>query len=61
MGTADEATEEQKEERSRGLVFEDARPGVLAGIAAGMNGESVRSEACCDCLMRTIINSHLGS
>ncbi|KAL0252708.1 hypothetical protein I308_102100 [Cryptococcus tetragattii IND107] len=37
VGTADECTEEQKEERSRGLVFEDARPGVLAGIAAGMN------------------------
>ncbi|OXG52602.1 hypothetical protein J010_01759 [Cryptococcus neoformans] len=37
VGTADECTEEQKAERSRGLVFEDARPGVLAGIAAGMN------------------------
>lgn len=58
VGTADECTEEQKAERSRGLVFEDARPGVLAGIAAGMNGESMRLEHLCGYL---IINSHLGS
>lgn len=32
-------SEEQKLERAKGLVFEDAIPGVLAGRSAGMNGE----------------------
>lgn len=38
MGTSDECSELQKEERRKGLVFEDSVPGVLAGVAAGMNG-----------------------
>lgn len=37
VGFPDDATEAQVAERARGLVFEDARPGVLAGVAAGMN------------------------
>ncbi|WRT63984.1 uncharacterized protein IL334_000911 [Kwoniella shivajii] len=37
VGTADECTPAQKEERSKAIVFEDARPGVMAGVAAGMN------------------------
>lgn len=37
VGTSDECSEIQKEERSKGLVFEDSVPGVLAGVAAGMN------------------------
>ena len=31
--------EAEREERARGLVFEDAVPGVMAGKRAGMNGE----------------------
>lgn len=34
------ANEEERLWRSRGIVFEDALPGVEAGIRAGMNGES---------------------
>ncbi|WWD17994.1 hypothetical protein CI109_102440 [Kwoniella shandongensis] len=37
VGTAESCTPAQKAERERGIVFEDARPGVLAGVAAGMN------------------------
>nr|XP_019014789.1 uncharacterized protein I206_00875 [Kwoniella pini CBS 10737]OCF53570.1 hypothetical protein I206_00875 [Kwoniella pini CBS 10737] len=37
VGTADECTENQKIERTKGVVFEDARPGVIAGVEAGMN------------------------
>jgi pseudouridine-5'-monophosphatase len=33
----DEPTEAQIEERKKGLVFEDAIPGVQAGLKAGMN------------------------
>ncbi|TYJ57593.1 hypothetical protein B9479_001675 [Cryptococcus floricola] len=32
-----EVSEKQKEERRKGIVFEDGTPGVLAGVAAGMN------------------------
>lgn len=39
VGTAEECSAAQKEERARGLVFEDAVLGVKAGVAAGMNGE----------------------
>lgn len=35
-----EPSEIQKEERSKGLVFEDALPGLQAGKRAGMSGES---------------------
>lgn len=38
VGTAEACSPEQAAERRRGLVFEDARPGVQAGVAAGMNG-----------------------
>ena len=34
-----EATEGQVRERAKGLVFEDAMPGMQAGKRAGMNGE----------------------
>ncbi|OCF55622.1 hypothetical protein L486_07107 [Kwoniella mangroviensis CBS 10435] len=37
VGTAEECTDAQRIERSKGIVFEDARPGVTAGVAAGMN------------------------
>ncbi|ORY33981.1 HAD-like domain-containing protein [Naematelia encephala] len=37
VGTADECTPEQAAERRKGIVFEDAVPGVNAGVAAGMN------------------------
>ncbi|WVN85867.1 uncharacterized protein L203_101019 [Cryptococcus depauperatus CBS 7841] len=37
LGTVDECSEQQKEERIKGLVFEDKRSGVLAAVAAGMN------------------------
>ncbi|EIW70638.1 hypothetical protein TREMEDRAFT_28847 [Tremella mesenterica DSM 1558] len=37
VGDAEECTPEQAAERGRGLVFEDAVPGVKAGVAAGMN------------------------
>lgn len=37
VGISDECSELQKEERRKGLVFEDSVPGVLAGVAAGMN------------------------
>lgn len=36
----DEAGESEKEVRGKGIVFEDAIPGVQAGKRAGMNGES---------------------
>ena len=36
---ADAVAEAEREERARGLVFEDAIPGVQAGKRAGMNGE----------------------
>lgn len=35
------ANEEERKWRSRGLVFEDAKLGVEAGVRAGMNGEFV--------------------
>lgn len=35
---ADVVAEAEREERARGLVFEDAIPGVQAGKRAGMNG-----------------------
>lgn len=39
MGTEEEpASEREREERARGLVFEDALPGVEAGVRAGMQG-----------------------
>ena len=34
----DVVEEAEREERARGLVFEDAIPGVQAGKRAGMNG-----------------------
>ncbi|KAK4684462.1 hypothetical protein P7C73_g5718, partial [Tremellales sp. Uapishka_1] len=37
VGTVDSCTDAQKAERARGLVFEDAIPGVKAAVAAGMN------------------------
>ncbi|BEJ14859.1 hypothetical protein CspHIS471_0406260 [Cutaneotrichosporon sp. HIS471] len=37
VGHPNDATAAQEAERGRGLVFEDARPGVHAGVAAGMN------------------------
>ncbi|WVR05766.1 hypothetical protein IAU60_002791 [Kwoniella sp. DSM 27419] len=37
VGTADSCTEGQRAERAKGMVFEDAIPGVKAGVAAGMN------------------------
>lgn len=40
---ADGAAEEQKVARSKGLVFEDAVPGVQSAKRAGMNGVSVVS------------------
>ena len=36
---ADGVSDGQREERKRGLVFEDAIPGVQAGKRAGMNGQ----------------------
>jgi pseudouridine-5'-monophosphatase len=33
-------------ERARGLVFEDARPGVLSAKRAGMNGARARGASC---------------
>jgi len=40
VGSPGEApTSAQLEERSKGLVFEDAVPGLQAGKRAGMNGE----------------------
>jgi pseudouridine-5'-monophosphatase len=44
VGTADACTPQQEETRARGLVFEDARLGVQAGVAAGMNGEEGNEE-----------------
>lgn len=41
MGTSENGTDEQKRVRARGLVFEDAIPGVQAGKRAGMSGQSV--------------------
>lgn len=37
-----EASVEETLERAKGIVFEDAIPGVEAGKRAGMNGEAVR-------------------
>ncbi|KAL7419859.1 hypothetical protein Q5752_005775 [Cryptotrichosporon argae] len=37
VGAVESCTDAQRAERAKGLVFEDARPGVLAGVAAGMN------------------------
>lgn len=37
VGFPDSPSPAQVAERARGLVFEDARPGVKAGVAAGMN------------------------
>ncbi|KAI5118887.1 hypothetical protein M0805_003562 [Coniferiporia weirii] len=37
MGEVHEASAEEREERAKGLVFEDALPGVEAGKGAGMN------------------------
>ncbi|KAK1924228.1 HAD-like domain-containing protein [Papiliotrema laurentii] len=37
VGTAHSCTEAQRAERAKGLVFEDAVPGVKAGVAAHMN------------------------
>ncbi len=39
--------EAERVERARGLVFEDAIPGVQAGRRAGMNGAFVCSALCC--------------
>jgi len=39
VGTPDSCTPEQAAVRARGLVFEDAKLGCAAGVAAGMNGE----------------------
>ena len=33
--------EKERDERARGLVFEDAFPGVMGGKRAGMSGESI--------------------
>lgn len=41
----DAVTEAELEERARGLVFEDAIPGVQAGRRAGMSGEFIRPVA----------------
>lgn len=38
----EECNVEEREERSKGLVFEDAIPGVIAGKRAGMNGAFTR-------------------
>lgn len=37
-----ECGEAEKEERAKGLVFEDAIPGVQAGKRAGMSGTCVQ-------------------
>lgn len=39
VGEGVKCSEEQKLERSKGLVFEDAIPGMQAGKRAGMSGE----------------------
>jgi pseudouridine-5'-monophosphatase len=39
-------TPAELEERARGLVFEDARPGVLSAKRAGMNGARARGASC---------------
>jgi pseudouridine 5'-phosphatase len=47
VGSVDEegdvVEEKEREERARGLVFEDAIPGVMAGKRAGMSGASTSS------------------
>jgi len=35
-----ECTDAQREERAKGLVFEDALPGMQAGKRAGMSGKN---------------------
>lgn len=57
VGTT-KATDLQIEERRKGLVFEDAIPGLQAGKRAGMAGEIVRTLQCCNF---TIYASCLGS
>jgi len=46
VGTVDDegdrVEEKEREERARGLVFEDAIPGVVAGKRAGMSGAFIR-------------------
>ncbi|GJJ06366.1 hypothetical protein Clacol_000557 [Clathrus columnatus] len=37
-GDYERSTTEQREERTKGLVFEDAIPGVQAAVRAGMQG-----------------------
>ncbi|ORX36614.1 HAD-like domain-containing protein [Kockovaella imperatae] len=37
VGTATDCSDLQRAQRAKGLVFEDAVPGVKAGVAAGMN------------------------
>ncbi|GFZ43923.1 hypothetical protein JCM24511_01643 [Saitozyma sp. JCM 24511] len=37
VGTAEACTDAQRAERRRGIVFEDAVPGVKAGVSAGMH------------------------
>ena len=40
-GVGSSVTEAQRTERRKGLVFEDAIPGVQAGKRAGMNGQTL--------------------
>jgi pseudouridine 5'-phosphatase len=39
VGESTDCSEEEKEERSKGLILEDAIPGMQAGKKAGMSGE----------------------
>jgi pseudouridine-5'-monophosphatase len=39
VGEGTECSEVEQEERGKGLVFEDALPGMQAGKRAGMSGE----------------------
>jgi beta-phosphoglucomutase-like phosphatase (HAD superfamily) len=42
VGTEEEpANDDERRERARGLVFEDALPGVESGLRSGMNGPSL--------------------
>jgi pseudouridine-5'-monophosphatase len=44
VGEHVECSEEEREERGKGLVFEDAIPGMQAGKRAGMSGKQSASK-----------------
>jgi pseudouridine-5'-monophosphatase len=62
VGEGTELSREEEEERAKGLVFEDAIPGMQAGKRAGMSGEcNIFSLWCIRALIVNSIDSGMGA